>query len=285
MKQRIITATVLLCLFVPVLIFSGNWVFPSVIALLSVFGVYEMLRCLNMHKNFFYSVPALVFAAFFPVGAYIFRRSFGYFLLLFGLCAAVYMLYAFMLAVLSEGKAKFSDVAETVVTLYYIVFGFTAIVLTRHLPFSDDILGRTFFLLIFIGAWITDTFAYFIGRAIGKHKLCPLISPKKTVEGSVGGIIFCVISYIVFALIVRNHVAMNVGGFIALMAVSGLFISVISQMGDLLASLIKREKGIKDYGRIFPGHGGVMDRFDSILSVSILLFAIFAACNFLGIVI
>ncbi|MBP5610924.1 MAG: phosphatidate cytidylyltransferase [Clostridia bacterium] len=115
----------------------------------------------------------------------------------------------------------------------------------------------------------TDTFAYFTGRFFGRHKLIPEVSPKKTVEGSVGGTVFCIVGYIVFGLVMQFSYGFTVNYW--MLGVAGLLVAVISQIGDLIASLIKREHGIKDYGRIFPGHGGVMDRFDSVLTTSVTL--------------
>jgi phosphatidate cytidylyltransferase len=103
----------------------------------------------------------------------------------------------------------------------------------------------------------------------GKHKLIPDVSPKKTVEGSIGGIAFCILAMVIFGIVVEA-VSSYEANLIAL-AFAGLVISVVAQIGDLLMSVIKRTYGIKDYGKIFPGHGGILDRFDSILAVSIVL--------------
>ena len=128
---------------------------------------------------------------------------------------------------------------------------------------------------------MTDIFAYFTGRFLGKHKLIPAVSPKKTVEGSIGGIIFCVISTIVFGLIVENFFIGSGKANYIVLAVSGIFISVVSQMGDLIMSVIKRHYGIKDYGKLFPGHGGILDRFDSVMAVSVILAGI---CTYFNLV-
>ena len=125
--------------------------------------------------------------------------------------------------------------------------------------------GAYLFLLPFIGAWVCDTFAYFTGRFFGKHKLAPAISPKKTVEGSIGGIVFAVAVFAIYGAILSargltpNYLALCLAGF---------FVSILSQIGDLALSLVKRECGIKDYGRLFPGHGGVLDRFDSVIATA-----------------
>ena len=107
---------------------------------------------------------------------------------------------------------------------------------------------------------MTDTFAYFVGRRFGRHKLMPKTSPKKTIEGSLGGIAGSIIACIIFGLIFKLP--------IGVMVIISLFGSIIAQMGDLIASAIKRYVDIKDYGKIIPGHGGVLDRFDSVLLVA-----------------
>ena len=124
--------------------------------------------------------------------------------------------------------------------------------------------------MVFLGAWICDTFAYFTGVLIGKHKLIPEISPKKTIEGSIGGIIFTIIGFIVYGLIMNSFFEAQLS--YVYLAILGLALSVVSQVGDLIASAIKRQYSIKDFGNIFPGHGGVLDRFDSVmLSAPVLL--------------
>ena len=126
--------------------------------------------------------------------------------------------------------------------------------------------------MIFLGAWITDTFAYFTGFFFGKHKLIEDVSPKKTIEGSIGGIFFCALSFVIFGLVVDTWFACDAN--LIFLGVSGVVISLIAQVGDLIMSVIKRQYGIKDYGKIFPGHGGMLDRFDSILAVSLGLCAV-----------
>ena len=119
--------------------------------------------------------------------------------------------------------------------------------------------GNLLVWLPFIVSWLTDTFAYFSGRFFGKTKLCEKISPKKTVEGAIGGVIGAVAGCVVFGIVADTALPMF---FLVPFGMSG---SVLSQMGDLFASCIKREYGIKDFGNIMPGHGGVLDRFDSLL--------------------
>ena len=126
--------------------------------------------------------------------------------------------------------------------------------------------GKYYYLLIFIGAWVCDTFAYFTGKLLGKHKLIPAISPKKTIEGSIGGIIFTIGAYALYGFILRQYFAFEIG-YVELI-IMGAVVAIVSQIGDLIASVFKREWGVKDYGTLLPGHGGIMDRFDSILATS-----------------
>ena len=111
--------------------------------------------------------------------------------------------------------------------------------------------------------------AYFSGVTLGKHKLCPAISPKKTIEGSIGGIIFCIIGCVAYRLILASfHDNLPP---VWIFAVLGFVVSIVSQIGDLMFSLIKRRYGLKDYGILFPGHGGVLDRFDSVIATAPLI--------------
>lgn len=277
MKVRILTALVLLCILVPVLIFSGTVAFPLVSALFCVVAVGEMQQCLGTWKKTYISLPACVLAVLLPLGTVAVGgigeglavrtadvNRIAMYLLLFSAVFVLYMFYLFAAAVFCRGSLSFSDVAASFVATFYITLAFTSILLLR---FGTN--GQYYYLLAFLGAWITDSFAYFTGVFFGRHKLIPEISPKKTVEGSVGGILFCVASFLVFGLLVSQFTGSTPNYLV--LACLGLFVSVLSQIGDLIASLVKREHGVKDYGKIFPGHGGVMDRFDSVIANAPLL--------------
>lgn len=131
--------------------------------------------------------------------------------------------------------------------------------------------------LIFIIAWATDTFAYFTGVFWGKHKLAPIISPKKTIEGAIGGIIGCAVSTFVFSIFFIPEIA-NIS------ILFGIVGSIISQLGDLNASMIKRNSKIKDFGYIVPGHGGILDRFDSILFTAPYVYIAYNVLDLIGVI-
>lgn len=121
--------------------------------------------------------------------------------------------------------------------------------------------GKYLILIPMIAAWCSDVFAYLVGRTFGKHKLAPTISPNKTIEGSIGGILGGVVGMLIFAYFTKQFIDMSIIITIAIGALG----SIVGQMGDLCFSMIKRQTGIKDYSKLIPGHGGILDRFDSIM--------------------
>lgn len=274
MLQRIITAVVLIAILLPLLFLSWQCVYiiPALVALMALAAVYELLKCLRSQvdeagtaatarEDFVVSIPAYLIAVGLPL-ATAFVTSIHAFLLAAAAVFTLYLLYLFAVAVLRQGRMHFAEVAEVFTGVLYITLSFASLSLLRQTPE-----GGYLYLLVFFGAWVTDTFAYFTGRFFGKHKLNPVISPKKTVEGSIGGILFCMISFVLFGIVMQFgkwHFTVHY----PLLLLSGLLCSVVSQVGDLITSLIKREHGVKDYGKIFPGHGGVLDRFDSVLAIS-----------------
>ena len=150
-------------------------------------------------------------------------------------------------------------------TAFYIIGADSAVIFLR----DQGKAGRFLFLIPFVFSWVTDSFAYFCGRLFGKHKLIPQVSPKKTVEGAVGGLVFCALTGFIYGLIVGR--CFDVTPNYPVLAIGGIFIGVVSQIGDLIMSAIKREEGVKDFGWMLPGHGGLLDRFDSSMAVTLLV--------------
>ncbi len=279
MKQRIITGAVLALLLIAFVFLSGTVAYPIIITLLAVLGTYEMLGCIDVKNIPYITVPSLCFSALCTFVASRYR---------YGVLSAFVVCYLFvMLFMLVFAHDKVDPVSSSAAFMFvtYITICFTCLVKLRYVttdPGSNtgEPIGQYVYLLVFVGAWITDTFAYFTGFLFGKHKLCPNISPKKTVEGAIGGALFCVIAYIIYGFVLSKMIPVipNYPG-IALVA---LVVSFLSQTGDLLASVIKRKYGIKDYGKIFPGHGGILDRFDSILLVSPFLLVLVEDAQYLN---
>ena len=261
MLKRIITSIFALCVLIPVLFLSNTWVFPIALSIVSVMCLFEMFRCMGHHKNIALTLPAYVIGASLPLLQRVFENGVKT-IAISAVCALTYLVYAFALVIWSHGKFTYGEMANSVLTSIYIVFALNMILYIRD--FGDK--GHILYLLIFIGAWITDIFAYFTGVFFGKHKLIEDVSPKKTIEGSIGGTVFCAISFVATGIIADLFFGCEAN--LIFLGCSGIFISFIAQIGDLIMSVIKRHYGIKDYGKIFPGHGGMLDRFDSILAVS-----------------
>lgn len=259
MRTRILTAAVMLALFVPILWFSDLILYPIALSLLAAFGCFELLRCLSLFRDATLSAPAVLLVAAAPLAA----RLLGSPQATLALLAALFFLFAlylFGVKVFRGGGTGYGALTGVLGGSLYLAVAFSSMVLLRDLP-----QGGLLFLLPFIGSWVCDTFAYFTGRLFGKHKLAPLVSPKKTVEGSLGGILFAVLAFLLYGYILSYRGAAP--HYLAL-ALCGLLVSVVSQIGDLALSAIKREYGVKDYSNLFPGHGGVLDRFDSVLATS-----------------
>ena len=263
MKQRVITGAAIALLMIAIFLLSGTIVYPIIMTLLCAAGTWEMLGCIGQRRNRFLSVPAMIVSVASPVVS----LFYGY-----GSVLVIVMLYIAVLlseSVFFDEKVKVVNVSEVFMTTLYVALCFTALLRLRYINAGEEYI----YLLVFIAAWVTDTFAYFTGFLFGKHKLIPKISPKKTVEGAIGGVIFCVIAFIIYGIIVGKVAGARMN--LVSLSVVGLFMSAMSMVGDLIASSIKRTYGIKDFSNLFPGHGGVLDRFDSIMILSpILLFVV-----------
>lgn len=270
MKTRIITAVIALAVFAAVLL-APPIVFTIALGAVIIFMLYECYSAIKADTAMkivgFVSAVFIMFMLWFGTTTYgaVFAAPVRYCL------TGVIILLNIALIVFKHGKRSYTDILSNGFIAVYISFSMMCIWLTRHYFDTNKMI------VIFLGAWVTDTFAYISGRMFGRHKLIPHVSPNKTVEGAIGGIIGTVIVCSLY-MGLYNHFSHNMlnvslntkmdilwfvsGGCI------GLFCGIFSQLGDLAASSIKRDSGIKDFGWIFPGHGGFMDRFDSVIFIA-----------------
>ncbi|MDF2924687.1 MAG: hypothetical protein K0R57_3601 [Paenibacillaceae bacterium] len=253
MKQRIITGVVAGGAFIALLVLGGYW-FLGLVLLLAIVGYDEYIRMIGLQEQMVPRFLGLAATVMLTVPWEAGRVGFG-------LSAEVYiwliMLALLSLTVMTKNKLTIDQAALVFIGIIYMGFGFHYMVSTRWL--ATD--GLFWTLLTFLCIWASDAGAYFAGVAFGKHLLWPAISPKKTVEGSAGGVLLSVAVAVAFSL--YNPEALELGRAVLL----GAVIAVVGQMGDLIQSAYKRVKGIKDTGAILPGHGGVLDRVDSWLIV------------------
>ena len=263
MKTRILSGLIMLPLLV--IIILRGWVLFAGCFALSLLAVYEFFRGfkeLNIKPSYpiavgstiaLYLIGLLCFVGT-PFSTALFSSA------LFIMLWAFASVFACLLYLFKIEERKLEDAMVTLVGIFYVVF------FCYHLALlgMDEFLGLTVWLVV-ITAFGTDICAYFAGVTMGKHKLCPIISPKKTWEGAIGGVLGSMILCLIFGLIFMKDA-------ILLCLIVGFLGSIISMFGDLTASIFKRKMGSKDYGNLIPGHGGIMDRFDSILFTAPLVY-------------
>jgi phosphatidate cytidylyltransferase len=270
MRTRIISGAVGVLLLSAVLYFHETIVLPIAVAAIIAIMLFELLRAVKMEK----CIPVLLAAEACGI-AMPFIYSFFYFWeekekgvwietkdgSITIAAFAVTLLCAFVIFITWLRKHKeirYEQVFFVLAAMVLVPNAMTTMVRIERMS------GLFYLVMGLCGAWIADTGAYFSGVALGKHKLCPEISPKKTIEGLVGGILTTAIVYAAAFSIYEGGFELKT----AIIAfVTGAVCAVIGTVGDLSASMVKRQIGFKDYGKIMPGHGGLMDRFDSVLFV------------------
>ena len=278
MLTRIISGAVGAVLLAAVLFFHDTVVLPVAVAFIIAVMLFELIRAVKLHK----CLPILIAAETCGISVPIlygimtkitvagpvyeelhdfnsWRIEDEYNVFLFGimlLCAFV----VFVTWLRKHKEIRYEQVFFVLAVMILVPQAMTTMVrMERYDPES----GLFLLVMGLCGAWIADTGAYFSGVALGKHKLCPEISPKKTIEGLVGGILTTAIAYSVAFSLYYGFTGKRA----AVAFVTGAVCAVIGTVGDLSASMVKRQIGFKDYGKIMPGHGGLMDRFDSVLFV------------------
>lgn len=257
--ERFRSSVVIVIVTVAALVIGRELLF-GICAVISLIGLSELFKTVDTHKKlpgiFGYIAGAGYMAlVFFDYDQkYALPYIIGYLMVLM----AVYV-FAFP-------KYNSEQITMTFLGLIYVCIMLSFIYKTRMLDNGIYIVW-----LIFVGSWISDTCAYCTGMLIGKHKLPSKVSPKKSIEGCVGGVVGAALIGALYAVIAESHLDAISSPVIAF-AVIGACSSVISQIGDLAASAIKRNKGIKDYGKLIPGHGGILDRFDSVIFTAPIVF-------------
>lgn len=254
LKSRVLVSVVGVPLLLWVVLGAPTIVVMVALCLLAGIGAVELQQCVSQEKKSGLIGLSGILAVF-TVGWYYERPEYV------GLLMMIYAVLLFAYAIVKGGEVKFAQTMASLFGSFAIGYSFSAFLRIEEMGFH-----RAYLLLPFILSFACDTFAYFVGCSIGKHKLAPKVSPKKSVEGSIGGLAGNVLCGCIFVFVMNRWFGGAIG--YGAMVVLALICGVVAQIGDLSFSLIKREFGIKDYGKLFLAHGGVLDRFDSVLFVT-----------------
>ncbi|WP_010282355.1 phosphatidate cytidylyltransferase [Bacillus timonensis] len=257
MKQRIITAIIAAAIFLPIVTIGGI-PFTILVFLMGAIAIFELLR---MKKINIASIPGIISIILLWVILIPSKYNDLFTNLKFTKIEIVLLIVLFILTytVISKNSFTFDDAGLVILSALYIGFGFYYMIEIRAMDLA-------YIFYAFVVIWTTDSGAYFVGRKLGKKKLWPEISPNKTVEGFVGGIITAIIFAFIFNIIVDLF-----DSFFSLFIVT-IIVSVFGQIGDLVESALKRHYNVKDSGTLLPGHGGILDRFDSMLFILPILY-------------
>jgi phosphatidate cytidylyltransferase len=255
-KERTISAVILvICALASIL--PGGIILAAVLYAISIIGFFELTKACKVREKGKgingLEIMGLVLITVYYVVTYLTQDTSYMAMIIIMALIAIMFVYVF-------GFPKFNanQVMDTYFSFVYAPVMLSFVFLTRQLENGIYLVW-----MIFISSWISDTCAYLVGVMIGKHKLAPVLSPKKSIEGGVGGIVGAAIFGAVFGAYLDS--VLGLSDFTIVLAIVGGVGSVISQVGDLAASAIKRNHDIKDYGKLIPGHGGIMDRFDSVI--------------------
>lgn len=265
MFTRILSAAVGICIVLVIFVFHKTIMLPIAVALIIAIMLFELLRAAKCHKFYALLISAVIYGVSVPL-------TYNTSIEKYEICIKIAAIFAVFITFIAKHKEiKYEQITFTLASMILIPEAMTTLV--RIDRFNEQH-GLVLLILGLCGAWIADSGAYFVGTFLGKHKLCPEVSPKKTIEGFVGGIvitglIFVAVSFVYEKFITKDPIEINY----LLIALAGMLCAVIGTVGDLSASLIKRQCGIKDYGKIMPGHGGMMDRFDSVIFVLPMFYA------------
>lgn len=247
------------------IVYLGDWVLATLLSILAALAAWELFRIAQATGAFPFDLAGVALAALLPIAVHAQRRG-VYSLSLTTIVAMVVLLFASAIWLRGPGGRPLSSVSITAFGVMYASL-FSYVYALRYHDYAIGAgAGTILVLLPVLLAWATDIGAYVFGRTFGSRKLIPSISPGKTVEGALGGLVVAVVIclvYVRFVLMPYAQLGLTLQGAI----VFAIVISVAAQTGDLAESLLKREAGLKDSSNIIPGHGGVLDRFDSLLFV------------------
>lgn len=264
MLKRFVSMMIGILILATVMIWNNTLVFSISVTAVAMIGLFEFYSALK--KKGFRPIGWIgyLITLMLVIIPYVSLESIRFAL---AIILPLTMLISFLVSIIKNMKVNVADIAVTILGIIYVTYLFAFIIFTRQMEN-----GIYYIWFVLGGAWMTDIFAYLVGITIGKHRFSE-ISPKKSIEGCIGGLVGSILFFVGYSYYL-NSIGMELN--YTLMAIIGLIASVVAQIGDFAASSIKRYCEIKDFGNIMPGHGGILDRFDSILFIAPYIYVVFS---------
>lgn len=257
MNKRYLGAMILAPLLI--VLFVGGKPLKYLVVILSLFGLYELFNAFKKKMMAPLTIPTYISCILYYI---LISTNLTLKQIILNLILIVFIMLCIPILF---GKFNFIDLSVTLLSFVYVPIFFSFIVLTYN-----KTNGKYLVWLIFLSSWSCDTCAYYIGKYFGKAKISPKISPNKTIEGSIGGLVGSAVVCTLYGLFLIKNI--NLDTSLINFIIIGFLCGIFCQIGDLFASSIKRYIGIKDYSNLIPGHGGILDRFDSILFASVVVY-------------
>ncbi len=265
--KRILTTIIGLLIVVPTILVSNKYVIDVILTVAAIIAMNEYIKCCSSKDakiiKWISYLSTLIIAVIHVIPT-------NLLMILFVMGVPLLLMILFMHVIITDMKITYTDVAYTLLGIIYVTGSILFVSLTYGL--EGVLSGKIIIWYVLLAAWGTDIFAYLVGMRFGKHKFSK-VSPKKSIEGCIAGTISAVIICLIYTYFINSYLGLSIN--YKMIGVISIFLSIAGQIGDFSASVIKRNFEIKDYSNLFPGHGGMLDRIDSLMFIAPVTYAIF----------
>ena len=266
--KRILTTVVGLPLVVLFIIYANTLFMDILLTIVALIAMHEYITCCSSKEE--KVIKWIAYLSCFFILVFYMVPSMWYLIFICGVPLLLIILFSHI--IFTDGRITFPDVAVTLLGIIYVVGSIFFISLIFDMNHDAVLSGKYIIWYVMLAAWGTDIFAYIIGMKFGKHKFSK-ISPKKSIEGCIAGVVATVIISLIYTYFINKNLGLNIS--LVIMGIISIVLSIVGQIGDFSASTIKRYYGIKDYSNLFPGHGGMLDRIDSMMFIAPVTFLLF----------
>ena len=267
--KRVLTTVIGLPIVVAVILVSNKYIIDAILTVVALIGMHEYIKCCSSKDakiiKWISYVSTLVILFAHVIEAGILTK-------ILIMAIPLLLMILFLHVIVTDQKITYTDVAYTLLGILYVTGSVLFISLTYGIEKNGIHMGKVYVWYIMLSAWGTDIFAYLVGKHFGKHKFSK-VSPNKTIEGCIAGILSAVIVCLIYTFAINTFFAYEIN--MINIGIVSILLSIAGQIGDFSASVIKRNFDVKDYSNLFPGHGGMLDRIDSLMFIAPVTFAIF----------